>query len=316
MGGGRVAQVAHFPALAARRDVHMAGLVTSTGESMAESLNTWPIERSFSTLEAMLNEAALDAVFVLSPTVVHARHVESSLCAGLHVFCEKPLATNSAQVAHLVRLAEQEDLLLGVGFNRRHAATYRRARAEFGAANAQFCAVQKTGTGLQYRAVLENGIHMVDLLRFFCGEALQVTAHAVASDPYHEDGLLALVRFHGGEIGSLLAVRAAGAWDERLEAYGGGASVRVVIPDSITVERKGYQELSRSEPRASGWVEAADALGFRACVGDFLDAVKQQRQPLTNGRDALKTHLLLDEILTAAGLPTDHETIDASPEAS
>src|ERR687894_53353 len=55
--------------------------------------------------------------------------------------------------------------------------------------------------------VYDSADHMIDLLRWFCGEAEEVHAHAQGSDPYQEDGTLALIRFASGAVGALVAAR-------------------------------------------------------------------------------------------------------------
>ena len=98
------------------------------------------------------------------------------------------------------------------GLQRRYAEVYRHGHAQFEPGQAQFCVAQKNRPGSEYRATFENAIHMVDLLRWFCGgEATSVSAHAIAQDPYQEDGIAALIRFSTGSIGSLVAARTAGS---------------------------------------------------------------------------------------------------------
>ena len=71
-----------------------------------------------------------------------------------------------------------------VDFNRRYAPVYVAGRAAFGAEPARrFCVAQKNRPGSEYRATFENAIHMVDLLRWYCGgEPVDVTAHAAGED--------------------------------------------------------------------------------------------------------------------------------------
>ncbi len=49
-----------------------------------------------------------------------------------------------------------------------------------------------------------------------------MTAHSAGDDPWQEDGAAAVIRFDSGNTGVLLAARTAGAWNEKLDAYGGG----------------------------------------------------------------------------------------------
>lgn len=205
----------------------------------------------------------------------------------------------------MAELADERDRLLMVGFNRRYAEVYLRAHEEFSRRDLRFCVAQKNRPGSEYRATIENAIHMVDLMRWFCGEAEEVTAHAVAPDPYEETGTLALIRFEGGRVGTLVAARCAGEWDERLDLYGDLTSVRVTAPDSVAVSSDGETTVVEMRPRASGWAQVNRTMGFGPEVEHFLDCVESRQRPRTDGHDAVRTQALVTEIVRAAGLPLE-----------
>lgn len=307
VGAGAIAQVAELPSLAAHPEVKIAGLATSTPERARRNLERWPIERAYADLDEMLSAARLDALFVLTPKHDHTRFVEAGLRAGLDVFCEKPLATSLDEARRMAALADETGRLLMVGFNRRYAEVYARARAEFRERQVQFCVAQKNRPGTEYRATLENAIHMVDLLRWFCGDAEQINAHAIAPDPYHETGTASLIRFSGGAVALLMAARCAGEWDERLDVYGDLTSVRVVAPDSVAITRDGETTVIEMRPRAMGWAQATQSMGFAPEVDHFVECVRERRQPLTNGADAVRTQELMEALIAAAGLPVVDE---------
>jgi virulence factor len=305
VGAGSIAQIAELPALSAENGVEIAGVVTAHSESAVRNLKRWPILRAYDSVEEMIAGAKLNALFVLTPKKIHTPFICQGLEAGLDVFTEKPLTTRLSEAQEVVDLAEQASKILMVGFNRRYSEVYERARAEFGDEHPQFIVAQKNRPGSEYRATLENAIHMIDLLRWFCGEAEEVTAYTNAPDPYAEDGTMALIRFNTGSIGALVAARTAGEWDERLDAYSALKSVRVVAPDTVAVSAKGHTTLTEMRPRAYGWAEVNRTMGFGPEVSHFIDCVRHRRQPRTPGWDALRTQVLVDEILHAAGLPLD-----------
>ena len=194
-----------------------------------------------------------------------------------------------------------------VDFNRRYAPVYVAARQAFGSAGATFCVAQKNRPGSEYRATFENAIHMVDLLRWYCGgEPVEVTAHTAGDDPWQEDGTTAVIRFDTGNTGVLMAARTAGAWNEKLDAYGAGRSAEVQAPESVSITVDGVTTTRTLSSESFGWATATDTLGFSAAVHHFLDRINDRRAPLTSGRDAVATQRLLEKILTSAGLPT-HE---------
>lgn len=306
VGAGNIANIAQLPTLVQRDDVELRALV-SRREDPSALQRRWGFANVYRTVDEMLAVEQLDAVFVLTPRAEHVAAVESALRAGVDVFCEKPLATSTEDSIRLAEIADDNDRVLMVGLNRRFAPVYAAAREAFGESGASFCVAQKNRPGSEYRATFENAIHMVDLLRWFCGgDVVDVTAVAAGSDLWEEDGTTALVRFSTGNTGVLVAARTAGAWGEKLDAYGQMRSAEVIAPDSVAVTIDGVRRVRSMSPEAFGWATATETFGFAAAVRHFLDRVYDRQQPLTSGWEAVKTQQLLDRILASAGLPT-HE---------
>ena len=221
------------------------------------------------------------------------------------MFCEKPLAPSVEEAERLADLADQRGRILMVDFNRRYAPVYVAGREAFGSAGATFCVAQKNRPGSEYRATFENAIHMVDLLRWYCGgEAVDVTAHTAGDDPWQEDGTTAIIRFDTGNTGVLVAARTAGAWNEKLDAYGAGRSAEVQAPESVAITIDGVTTTRNLSSEAYGWATATETLGFAASGAPLPGPHNDRRPALTSGRDAVATQKLLDQILTSAGLPT------------
>ncbi|MEW2297835.1 Gfo/Idh/MocA family oxidoreductase [Streptomyces sp. NPDC006743] len=307
VGAGNIASIAQLPTLVQRDDVELRALV-SRREDPSQLQRRWGFAHVYRTVDAMLDAEELDAVFVLTPRSEHVAAVEMALRAGIDVFCEKPLATSTSDSVRLAELADEHGRILMVGLNRRFAPVYVAAREAFGAAGASFCVAQKNRAGSEYRATFENAIHMVDLLRWFCGgDVVEVTSAAAGTDPWEEDGTAALIRFSTGNTGLLVAARTAGAWGEKLDAYGQMRSAEVIAPDTVAVTADGARTVRSMSPEAFGWATATETFGFADAVRHFLDRVQDRQQPLTSGWEAVKTQQLLDKILAVAGLPTEEQ---------
>jgi len=83
---------------------------------------------TYTDYAAMLAEADVDAVFVVSPTTVHAQQIVQALRARKHVFSEKPLSLDIAECRRVeAEAALQPDLKVMIGFVRRFDASYRHA---------------------------------------------------------------------------------------------------------------------------------------------------------------------------------------------
>ena len=69
----------------------------------------------YSDLSKMLAEEKLDALSIASPTFLHASQTIEALNAGVHVFCEKPMALNSGDCREMTEVAKQSGMILQIG---------------------------------------------------------------------------------------------------------------------------------------------------------------------------------------------------------
>jgi predicted dehydrogenase len=86
--------------------------------------------RGFTNYRALLDQKDLDAVLIATPVHQHASQTLSSLAAGKHVYCEKPMAHDAAEcreVLSAASAAERAGQVFQLGFQRRYNARYRRS---------------------------------------------------------------------------------------------------------------------------------------------------------------------------------------------
>lgn len=69
----------------------------------------------FDDLEAFAASDAFDAVYLASPNCCHHDQAIALMRAGKHVLCEKPMASNYAEAAHMFQVAEEEGVILMEG---------------------------------------------------------------------------------------------------------------------------------------------------------------------------------------------------------
>jgi virulence factor len=308
IGLGSMARAGQLPVLAMRDDVEIVGINSLTRRSMELIESQYKIAASYDSLKDLISKARPDAAFVLTPKDTHAEIVTELLQAGIHTFCEKPMATNLDDARQMTELAAEKDRILMIGFNRRYAPVYQQAKQALGPNCPDICVAQKNKPGTGYRATLENMIHMVDIVRSFMGECVEVKAHAQFEDLWYETTAAAMLRFELGGIAFILGNRSCGQWMERVELYGGNRSIVVNCPDDVTITDQEQEHRTSMTPIRMGWATVLEKMGFKGEVDHFIDCVKGGQKPLTDAPDALKSHELTDWILRESGLPSMDET--------
>ncbi|MCK8437066.1 Gfo/Idh/MocA family oxidoreductase [Streptomyces sp. D2-8] len=290
IGLGDIAQKAYLPVLAFQPGVepHLQTRTPATLDRVGEALHV-PPERRHTTLDSLL-AADLDAAFVHAPTLVHPEIVTRLLEAGVPTYVDKPLAYELDDSARLVALAEERDVSLAVGFNRRYAPGYTQCADH----PRELILMQKNRIGLPEEPrsmILDDFIHVVDTLRFLVpGEVDDVTVRARV-----QDGLLHhLVLQLAGDGFTALGVmnRLSGSAEEILEVSGQDTK-RQVVNLAEVVDHKGQPTVRRR----GDWVPVARQRGIEQAVLAFLDAVRAGR--VLSARDALETHELCERVVRA-----------------
>jgi len=84
-------------------------------ETAKEFASKYDIETTFTNLEEMAKSDLIDAVYIASPNSFHYEQAKIFLCNKKHVFCEKPMASNSKEVKSMIDLATENNVLLMEG---------------------------------------------------------------------------------------------------------------------------------------------------------------------------------------------------------
>jgi len=185
-----------------------------------------PKVAEFSDHLAMLDAGGLDAVVVSTPPATHEALCIDAMDAGLHVLCEKPLANSLAAARRMVEHSGEQGRVLATGFNHRYFPAIARVReavvsGEIGVLDHVRGFTGHRGLGelqgapwltdpesMGGGALVDNGIHMLDLVRHILGEVSEVSglvSERVWKIPGAEDNGIALLRSPEGCSASLHA---------------------------------------------------------------------------------------------------------------
>jgi predicted dehydrogenase len=118
-GAGGIARSVHLPVLAEMGDVELRALCGHVPGWAEEAAKPYHTPGKYLFCHDMLSREEPDAVFVLVPPDGLFRAAADCLLAGKHMFMEKPIGITLFQAASLKDLAEKQNRVLHVGFNRR-----------------------------------------------------------------------------------------------------------------------------------------------------------------------------------------------------
>lgn len=84
------------------------------------------IDRTFTNPDEMINDPAIDIIYIATPHTFHYEYIKKALNAGKHVFAEKAITVNAKQFDEVEQLAKEKDLILTEGFTLYHMPIYQK----------------------------------------------------------------------------------------------------------------------------------------------------------------------------------------------
>ncbi len=222
------------------------------------------------SLPGALADPAVDAIVLATPHSLHREQVVACAKAGKHVFCEKPLALNSADARAMIDACGQARVVLGVGHNRRFwpsIVELKRivARGELG----ELLHIEGHNSNENSNRVLGGwrlspaespgggmtgaGLHVLDTFTCLFGPVRSVRAQLVSRkpEPAPLDSVSALYEFENGASGLLATVRATPFY-WRIHVFGSAGSAEVLGETELILRRSGAMPLPvRLEPADS-----------------------------------------------------------------
>lgn len=123
IGCGMVAGYGHLPAIRASADFRLVA-VADMDAARAQSAAGGGEARAFTDYRELLGLPGLNAVTIATHMDTHHEIAVEAMRRGLHVLCEKPMASTAAQCEAMVRAAERHGRILAVNFNSRSAGIY------------------------------------------------------------------------------------------------------------------------------------------------------------------------------------------------
>ena len=300
-GAGRMG-VVHARNIAHHTGARLAGIADVDRQAAQRAVES--TGGRVDTVEDFLNDLAVDAVVISTPTATHADLIATSAAAKKHIFCEKPISLEIQSTVEAIQACEREGVTLQIGFQRRFDRDFLNARraiekGELG--EVRFVrlvsrdrtlppiAYVRTSVG-QYK---DQMVHDFDAARWLLAPAAVdevLATGSAAIDPEigacgDVDTAAALLRFSNGAIALLDVSReAAYGYDVRTEIHGSGG---MLLTGDEGMKTGTVIDSSFVKPQTDSFITRfADA--YRSEIQGFIDAVGARTKPRAGGDDALQ----------------------------
>lgn len=292
-------------------------------ESFAENHDA---KAAYDSMDEMLKDSRVDAVFVASPNALHAGHTLQAARAGKHVLTEKPLATTVEDALAMVGECKAKGVKFGTGFELRHNPGHILARDVIAKGVLGRISLAQGQWGLGVRGqrnhvprtglrewwehpefigdasiMMGLGVHAVDLLRFLLKqEVTEVTAMTDGQTEEHPLENLATMslRFESGIIATVCCGRMLPDTQNDFAIY--GTDGRITGKATLWEAQMGRVQVVSE---TVNWAETYpyNYLGnFVAELDDFRQAVEQDREPAATGVDGLQVTRVTSALVESA----------------
>lgn len=279
----------------------------------------------FSSAEELIASPDVDIVSICLPSGLHAPMALACIRAGKHVILEKPMAFTAAEADEIIAEADRAGVKVTVISQLRYTpavAALKKAVDEghFGKVMAadvymKYYRSEEYYASSNWRgtlkmdgggALMNQGIHGVDLLQFVAGPVVSV--QAIADTKLHkievEDIVNALVEFESGAFGVIQATTCVyPGFQRRLEISGSEGSA-VLTEDTITFSD--FKNPAHNLPcgvshKATGSrPDGMDHSLHKAQIADFAAAIAENRRPFVDVTDGKKAVAIIDAVYRSA----------------
>lgn len=217
IGAGGIADRRTIPGMMLANNAELIAVMEINMELAEKSRAKWGCKRAYDSEAALLADPEIDAVYIASPVVLHAKQAMMAADAGKHILIEKPLAMTSEEGQKVVDYCESKGVKIAAGLMMRFGAyvmAMKQAIADgkIGRPVSGFSQFtcwypdmpgnwrqsKKNGGG---GAMMDMGVHCIDLMQYVTGSKVKQVAAFHDTLTFHyevEDTSTVLMRLENG----------------------------------------------------------------------------------------------------------------------
>ena len=328
IGGGNITET-HARAVNAIPGAQIAAIFGTNAEKVARLCREHG-GNPFQNFDAFLSHRPMQAVILGSPSGQHAEQGVAAAQRGLHILTEKPIDISTKRAGALIDAASKARVKLAVIFQDRlkpniHALKQWLVTSVLGKpllidARVKWYRPPDYYSNSKWRgtfaldgggALINQGIHTVDLLLWLFGDVVRLQArtatllHKIEA----EDTAIANLEFANGAVGTLLATTAAyPGYPRRLEITTTEGTVilehdRIVAADFRNPPPEVATDISGDANQSASSAAVTDITAHKAVIENFLSAIANNTPLTCDGAEGRRSLELVEAIYRAAKQP-------------
>ena len=294
IGLGGISNKAYLPILTADSSLDLQ-LFSRSNSSIQNAQTTWKIEKTAADLSEVIQWKP-EAAFVLTNSATHFEIAKKLLENNIDVFVEKPATLHVEQTMELAELSRRSNKICMVGFNRRYTPIHQRGKEYWGSRKIELAEFTKLRTKPFHddirSHIYDDTIHLLDTMRFFCGEVSLV--HKEIRKDEHLVTCTAMFALEQGGIAIIKNCMRSGEWRENYILSGDGLTMEMEAFSRLSIFQ-GDEQRSWKENYPAG-SEILVGRGFSGEINHFLNCVRTRENPVTDLADSVKTQKLVEAI--------------------
>lgn len=282
--------------------------------------------KGYQSFEEMLKHPEINVICICTPSGYHLDHALLAAEAGKHLIIEKPLEITVSRAQQIIKTCKENSVKLSCVFQNRFSDDYQKTvkavregllgKLVLGNAYIKWFRDQAYYDGSDWRgtlrgdggaALINQGIHTIDLLQHVMGPVRSVfgTTRTVSHNIEGEDLGVAILEFENGSLGTIEGSTSIyQGFPEKLEIHGTEGSI-VLEGGKIVTWRTSKGLTKTTDQTENPGDGSSDPMGIgyalhKKQIRYIADAILQDRRPLIDGEEGLKSLKVVEGIYRSA----------------
>lgn len=293
IGVGNIAEKAYLPTYAKNQGTVDFYFATRNKETKKRIHAMYGFSHLYETLDELLAQN-IEACMIHAATKVHYTLAKKCLENHIHVYIDKPLTVNLNEVRELQELADKNQVILMVGFNRRFAPMVDRLKK---VPDKRLIQLQKNRVAAQETTefvIYDLFLHLIDTAVYLLDEPILRTNYQIReTKEYLDFAILQLETAHQTAI--LTMDLASGANTERYQITSRSGIYEVSELTELTIQQAPELKIETF----GDWENTLVKRGFEPMIQAFLTEIKKEKPDLNalKQQQIVQSHALCEEML-------------------